>query len=322
MNLGGVFDIDTNTTIFKAIFGGSFGSLSFGNVARPKLERAMLLEDLTVTGSISGSPFDLGDVDLVYIASGPPADEHSAGQVGDQQTSIIYDAATGRMEVDAPVGAGLTSINIESAAGIFTGDPAVNLGGMFDIDTDRTIFKAIFGGSFGSLSFGNVARPRLDRAKLLEDLTVTGSISGSPFDLGDVDLVYIPSGPAADGNPTGQVGDHQTSIIYDAATGRMEVDAPAGAKLTSINIESAAGIFTGDRAVNLGGVFDIDTDRTIFKAMFGGSFGSLSFGNVARPQLDRAMLLGDLTVSGSISGSPFDLGDVDLVYISSESPVG
>jgi hypothetical protein len=107
----------------------------------------MLLEDLVVTGSISGSPFDLGDVDLVYIASGTPADEHSAGQVGDQQTSIIYDAATGRVEVDAPAGAGLTSINIESAAGIFTGEPAVNLGGMFDIDTDRTSFKAMFGGS-------------------------------------------------------------------------------------------------------------------------------------------------------------------------------
>ena len=142
------------------------------------------------------------------------------GQPGDQQTSIIYDAATGRMEVDAPAGLELTWINIQSAAGIFTGDRAVNLGGAFDIDRDTTIFKVIFGGSFGSLTFGNVAQPMLDRATLLEDLTVSGSIAGSLLDLGDVDLVYISSGPPVDEVSAGQVGDQQTSIIYDAATGR------------------------------------------------------------------------------------------------------
>ena len=55
----------------------------------------------------------------------------------------------------------LTSINIDSAAGIFTGDPAENLGGSFDNDADNNIFKATFGSSFGSLSFGNVAQAGL-----------------------------------------------------------------------------------------------------------------------------------------------------------------
>jgi hypothetical protein len=47
----------------------------------------------------------------------------------------------------------LTSINIDSAGGIFTGDAAGNLGGSFDNDADGNIFKATFGGSFGSVSF-------------------------------------------------------------------------------------------------------------------------------------------------------------------------
>ena len=46
----------------------------------------------------------------------------------------------------------------------------------------------------------------------------------------------------------GVEGDEQTSIIYDARTGEVAVDAPAGTELTSINIDSAAGILTGESA--------------------------------------------------------------------------
>ncbi len=70
-------------------------------------------------------------------------------------------------------------------------------------------------------------------------------------------------------------------------SGEIAVDAPAGAELTSINIDSAAGIFTGDAAANLGGSFDNDADNNIFKATFGSSFGSLSFGNVAQAGLSE-----------------------------------
>ena len=38
-------------------------------------------------------------------------------------------------------------------------EPAQNLGGSFDNDADNNIFKATFGSSFASLSFGNVAQP-------------------------------------------------------------------------------------------------------------------------------------------------------------------
>ena len=110
------------------------------------------------------------------------------------------------------------------------------------------------------------------------------------------------------------MGDGQTSITYNVATGEVGVDAPAGTDLTSINIDSASGIFTGDAAMNLGGSFDNDADNNIFKATFGSSFGSLSFGNVAQAGLSEDFVAGDLTVVGSLAGGG-DLGAVDLVYI-------
>jgi hypothetical protein len=122
------------------------------------------------------------------------------------------------------------------------------------------------------------------------------------------------TGPYAAVQPNGQVSDGQTSVIYNAGTGEVSVDAPAGLELTSINFDSAAGIFTGEAAANLGGSFDTDADANIFKATFGSSFGSLSFGNVAQTGLSEESVLGDLTVIGSLAGGG-DLGNVDLVYV-------
>jgi hypothetical protein len=122
------------------------------------------------------------------------------------------------------------------------------------------------------------------------------------------------TGPYSAVLPNGQRGDGQTSIIYNANMGEVAVDAPPGTNLTSINIDSAAGIFTGGAATNLGGSFDNDADNNIFKATFGSSFGSLSFGNVAQAGLSEQFVLNDLTVIGSLAGGG-DLGNVDLVYV-------
>ena len=125
-----------------------------------------------------------------YLA-GPYAAIQPNGTTDDEQTSVIYNAFTAEMGVDAPAGKALTSINIDSVSGIFTGDPAQNLGGSFDNDTDNNIFKATFGTSFGSLSFGPVARSGLSEEFLVSDLTVVGSLEGGG-DLAEVDLVYTP----------------------------------------------------------------------------------------------------------------------------------
>ena len=127
------------------------------------------------------------------------------------------------------------------------------------------------------------------------------------------------TGPYAAIAAGGQLADGQTSVTYYAETGELAVDAPSGVELTSINIDSAAGIFTGDAAENLGGSFDNDADANIFKATFGSSFASLSFGNVAQPGLSEALVAGDLTVVGSLQGGG-GLGDVDLVYVSVPEP--
>jgi hypothetical protein len=119
--------------------------------------------------------------------------------------------------------------------------------------------------------------------------------------------------------PNGAAGDAQTSVMYNAISGELAVDSPAGTQLTSINIDSAAGIFTGDAAQNLGGSFDNDADNNLFKATFGSSFGSLSFGNVAQSGLSEQFVRGDLTVVGSLAGGG-GLGDVDLVYVPVPEP--
>ena len=66
-----------------------------------------------------------------------------------------------------------------------------------------------------------------------------------------------------------------------------------GVELTSINIDSAGGVFTGDAAQNLGGSFDNDADDNLFKATFGSSFGLLPFGPVAQPGLSRQLVAAD-----------------------------
>jgi hypothetical protein len=123
--------------------------------------------------------------------TGPYAALVSGGQADDGQTSVVYDPSTGQVWVDPPAGVELTSINIDSASGIFTGEPAQNLGGSFDNDTDNNVFKATFGSSFGALTFGNVAQAGLDEQLLLADLTVVGSLAGGGA-LGEVDLIYVP----------------------------------------------------------------------------------------------------------------------------------
>jgi hypothetical protein len=125
--------------------------------------------------------------------------------------------------------------------------------------------------------------------------------------------VYL-TGPYAAIEPGGQSGDGQTSVGYDVATGEVWVDAPSGSELTSINIDSAAAIFTGNAAQNRGGSFDNDADNNIFKATFGSSFGSPSFGNVAQAGLSEGFVRNDLTVVGSLNGGG-DLGVADLIYI-------
>ena len=123
------------------------------------------------------------------------------------------------------------------------------------------------------------------------------------------------TGPYAALDPgPGEPGDGQTSLVYDPGSGELSVDAPAGNELTSINITSDGSLFLGDKPPVLDGAFDNFAADNIFKATFGGSFGSISFGQVLAPDLQRDALVADLTVVGSLSGGG-DLGPVDLIVV-------
>ena len=126
--------------------------------------------------------------------------------------------------------------------------------------------------------------------------------------------VYLTGPYAALANGDGKLGDGQTSLVYDTATGELKVDSPAGVDLTSINITSAGSKFIGDQPPVLDGAFDNFAADNVFKATFGGSFGDISFGNVLPPGLSSQDVVADLTAVGSLAGGG-DLGDVDLVFI-------
>jgi len=153
------------------------------------------------------------------------------------------------------------------------------------------------GGEAGSPPPGD---GRFDQLDLIAALTAGNYYVGSPTN-------------AASLLPGGLVGDSQTSVIYDPLTGEIALDVSAGTDLTSFQLVSSSGIFTGDPALNLGGIFDGDTDTQIFKATFGSSFASLSFGTVAGSGLSEAFLLADLSANGTFAQGG-TLGSVDLIY--------
>ena len=123
--------------------------------------------------------------------TGPYAAIQKKGQLGDEQTSVVYNSDTGELSVDASVGVELTSINVTSAAGRFVGLKPGILDGAFDNYDSGNLFKATFGGSFGSISFGNVLPAGIAENDVAADLSVVGSLAGGG-DLGNVDLVYVP----------------------------------------------------------------------------------------------------------------------------------
>ena len=107
--------------------------------------------------------------------------------------------------------------------------------------------------------------------------------------------------------------DAQTSIVYNAITGEVSVDAPAGKQLTSVNIDR--------RRVSS------PASRSEPGRQFRQRQGQQHFQGDIRQQLwlaelwqrgpagpDRGVRADDLTVVGSLAGGG-DLGTVDLIYI-------
>lgn len=157
------------------------------------------------------------------------------------------------------MGVDLSSLDILSAQGIFHVEAVANdLNGPYDIAARDNLFKLTLDGGFGSFNFGKVTQPGLTPEFLQADLAVGGTLTDGSS-LGSVDLVYLRS------LLSGRLADRQTSILYDASTGRVMVDAPSHTDLTSVRIGSDRSIFTGAPAQNLDGDFDLDQDDRIFR---------------------------------------------------------
>ena len=122
--------------------------------------------------------------------------------------------------------------------------------------------------------------------------------------MGSVASAAIPAG--------GSVGDGNISLVYDPADGSLKLDA-AGKKVTTLEVHSTAGYFTGTAPSQVSPPFDVFNATKFFLLKTAG-IGDENFGPALAKGLSVDALSSDLKVAGSIlpSGS---LGTVDLVYI-------
>ncbi len=104
-----------------------------------------------------------------------------------------------------------------------------------------------------------------------------------------------------------------TFVTYDANDGSLRIE--SSNLVTTLEIVSASGIFTGEPGRNLRGTFDQDEDNRIFKLEPVG-FTDVSFGPVAEAGLSPEFIRGDLTINGSITyvdpANPGELQRADL----------
>ena len=152
------------------------------------MHRAILLT-AAMTLTLAGSPVIAGylEPEATHAAIAP----WPTFREDDDAATIWYSPMTGDVSIEVHGGT-LTSINIDSSAGVFVNhENAQNLDGSFDNHSDGNIFKATFGSSFGSLSFGQIAEAGLSNRFCQNDLSVIGSWAGGGA-LTKVDGCYMP----------------------------------------------------------------------------------------------------------------------------------
>jgi len=118
----------------------------------------------------------------------------------------------------------------------------------------------------------------------------------------------------------GSTSDGVISLVYNPADGALKFDA-AGKKATALEIQSAAGYFTGTKPPQANGLFDVFNKNKFFVLKPGdAAIGDSDFGPAMAKGLTSAQLTADLTVSGALLPSG-GLGTVDLVYVPEPSSV-
>ena len=292
-----------------------------------------------------------GSVTMTTENTGPPEGPRDFDQHINLQVPFVYDPSQGNLLLEYVTTTGFTSDAPSDffdfpVTSVYTTDPVAEVGTLLG----GVVYQFTFVSSSPVLQAGDADQDfdfdQLDlvqvqiAAKYLTGQAATwgegdwnGAPGGSPGNppVGDgqfnqLDIIaalgadiYL-KGPYATLTTGGAEGDGQTSLVYDAATGELSVDAPTGTNLTSMNVTSAASRFVGEKPTVLDGAFDNFAGDNIFKATFGGSFGSISFGNVLPIGLTEEDVSSDLSAVGSLAGGG-DLGEVDLVYVPEPSAI-
>lgn len=236
-----------------------------------------------------------------------------AGETQSQDLyTFVYDPATGGFSLDfsdsLPT---LTTLELTSSEGFFSGQRPDALNGLFDVFREDKLFKLEPGG-FGPTDFGQAMASGLTTDEIIADLCVRGSRLGGGG-LGAVQLATIDGGiPFQDCFILPPAFPNDYRFEYIPETGELTFVVPdSKTAVTTLQIKSTSGVFTGARPdAQLPGQFDVFRPDKLFKLDPNG-FLTTGFGPVVTPNLTEAMLVEDFCVQGT----HLPRGRIDAIYL-------
>lgn len=321
------------------IEGPLFKTGDLGPIATPGLSLDFLKTDLCVRVGLIDPSGEIGPIylnDQILSATNPascpfppdtttPIDPNTPLSASGQRRAIIsYDAASGALRADVsnpdPKNPQfMTALEIVSSAEIFTGEPSKAVESFFDVDKDDKLF-ILRNRGVQAVEFGNVAKNGLSNSEVANDLCVKGAwLHGGVL---EAEYLYPGAGlvPMACSAPDQKA---DVGVTYDASTGDLLIDVAAAAEavenaggpvgaeraemMTTLEIRSTSGVFTGTRPLSLRGPYDLFEPTRVLKQNPGG-FESFYLPGALTPGLTRDFLQSDLkidltTLSNSRLGS-------------------
>ena len=121
-------------------------------------------------------------------------------------------------------------------------------------------------------------------------------------DAPEVDVQLTPTPQPLNASAEAEAGDveiqigRDTFVIYNSINGNVRVESDSF--VTTVEMISQSGIFTREDGNFLDGPFDVDEDDKVFKLLPEG-FQTVSFGNIAEPDLSEEFIREDLVINGS-----------------------
>jgi hypothetical protein len=232
-----------------------------------------------------------------------------------ERTGILqYNSATGdlRLRSQTPI----TALEIKSKQAIFTG--TANEGvfiGMFDVNRPDKLALIRHSGLIET-DFGPLVETGLSNNEFLADICVAGAWLGGGY--ATLDYAYPDAGtvPILPCDGSAEPTEAEITIQYDVSDGELAISvadlldlpAPLGALeaeeallMTTLDLRSTSGIFSGVPAQNLDGPFDSQSAFRILKQDREG-FASVNFGPVLAPGLTRDFVTQDVTVDVTFLG--------------------